>query len=145
VREKIQVIDPSLSIGEFCRAERMSESTFFELQRRGLGPKIMNLPGIAKGGTITHRAREEWQDLMHNLPPELRAEVDAMIAARREKARDAARKSVDSPLHVSRSPEAQQRRAATICGRCTATTCRGSGSRSALATCGSGSRARRRD
>src|SRR5215471_2715378 len=57
--------EPSYRIREFCRAERISKTHYYELKKVGLAPQEI-------GGNvvrITHRARLAWQDLMANLPP----------------------------------------------------------------------------
>jgi hypothetical protein len=42
----IEEVDaPSMTITEWCRAERQSRSTFQRLQHMGLGPHTMKLPG----------------------------------------------------------------------------------------------------
>lgn len=48
----------SLTIKEFCRAERISRSMLYRAWSEGWGPKFYRV-GVTR--RITHRARIEWQ------------------------------------------------------------------------------------
>lgn len=48
----------SLTVKEFCRAERMSRSMLYRAWADGWGPKFYRV-GVSR--RITHRARLEWQ------------------------------------------------------------------------------------
>jgi hypothetical protein len=50
--------DASLTVREFCRAERMSRSMLYKAWTEGWGPKFYRV-GVSR--RITHRARFEWQ------------------------------------------------------------------------------------
>jgi len=51
-------LDPSLTINEFCKAERISRSMLYRAWSEGWGPKFYRI-GVTR--RITHRARLEWQ------------------------------------------------------------------------------------
>jgi hypothetical protein len=52
------VSDPSLTIGEFCRAEKLSRSKLYLLWAEGKGPRWFN---IGSHKRISHEARTEWR------------------------------------------------------------------------------------
>ena len=49
---------PSLTINEFCQAEKISRSMLYRAWSEGWGPKFYRV-GVTR--RITHRARQEWQ------------------------------------------------------------------------------------
>jgi hypothetical protein len=50
--------EPSYRIPEFCAAEKICEPLYYELRKRGKGPKEMRHGAAVR---ISHRARLEWQ------------------------------------------------------------------------------------
>ena len=52
------VPDASLTIGEFCQAEKISRSMLYRAWSEGWGPKFYRV-GVTR--RITQRARLEWQ------------------------------------------------------------------------------------
>jgi hypothetical protein len=50
--------DASLTINEFCKAEKISRSMLYRAWAEGWGPKFYRV-GVTR--RITHRARLEWQ------------------------------------------------------------------------------------
>jgi hypothetical protein len=55
---QVPVTDPTYTVNEFCRAERMSRCLLYQAWREGWGPKYY-LNGSHR--RITHRARLQWQ------------------------------------------------------------------------------------
>jgi hypothetical protein len=51
-------LDASLTINEFCRAEKISRSMLYQAWSEGWGPTFYRV-GVTR--RITHRARLEWQ------------------------------------------------------------------------------------
>jgi predicted DNA-binding transcriptional regulator AlpA len=49
--------DPSLTINEFCQAEKISRSMLYRAWSEGWGPKFYRI-GVTR--RITYRARLEW-------------------------------------------------------------------------------------
>jgi hypothetical protein len=50
--------DPSYTVIEFCRAERMSRGMFYKLQAQGKAPRIYY---VGNSPRISHEARIEWR------------------------------------------------------------------------------------
>jgi hypothetical protein len=50
--------DASLTVEEFCQAEKISRSMLYQAWSEGWGPKFYRV-GVTR--RITHRARMEWQ------------------------------------------------------------------------------------
>jgi predicted DNA-binding transcriptional regulator AlpA len=50
--------DPSLTINEFCQAEKISRSMLYRAWSEGWGPKFYRI-GVTR--RITYRARLKWQ------------------------------------------------------------------------------------
>jgi hypothetical protein len=57
-RARASVTDESLTINEFCQAEKISRSMLYKAWSEGWGPKFHRI-GVTR--RITHRARLEWQ------------------------------------------------------------------------------------
>jgi hypothetical protein len=62
-KEPMPVYDPSYTVEEFCRAERMSVEQYYKLKKLGRGPREMRIGTLV---TITHRDRLAWQDARRN-------------------------------------------------------------------------------
>jgi hypothetical protein len=54
----VNTVDASLTINEFCKAEKISRSMLYRAWSEGWGPKFYWV-GVTR--RITHRARLEWQ------------------------------------------------------------------------------------
>jgi hypothetical protein len=90
--------DLSLTISEFCVAERMGLSTYHKLKKLGLGPDELRVPGL-NFVRVTQAARREWHAKMAALR---NSDVMRREAERRsEMARVAGQAAARSPLHVS--------------------------------------------
>ena len=97
----------SQTIREFCDGERISVSSFYEMQRRGLGPELLEVPGT-KIGRITPEAHAAWRARMAALAQSEAAQLES--ERRRAQAVMAGRAAAKSPLHASRRPRLQSRR-----------------------------------
>ena len=53
--------DLAYTVDEFCFAHRMCRATFYNLQKRGAGPKIMKVGGRTR---ISRTAVDEWHRKM---------------------------------------------------------------------------------
>ena len=97
---------PSFLIPEFCNLENISLSTYHKLQRRGLGPQELRVPG-SRLVRITLRARREW----HARMAELAQQQAALLEQQRrvELARVKGKAAAQSPLHVSRRGDRRNR------------------------------------
>jgi hypothetical protein len=56
----------SMTIPEFCANQAIGKSTYYELQRRGLGPKVMHLLGAVR---ISSASEAEWMKRMESGTP----------------------------------------------------------------------------
>ena len=54
----VNTLDASLTINEFCQAEKISRSMLYRAWSEGWGPKFYRV-GVTR--RITYRARLEWQ------------------------------------------------------------------------------------
>jgi hypothetical protein len=52
------VSDPSLTIQEFCAAEKISRSMVYKLWSEGKGPRFFNIGTVKR---ISHEARQQWR------------------------------------------------------------------------------------
>jgi len=88
----------SMTIAEFCTAERLSTATYHKLRRMGLGPVTITIPNT-RLIRITAAARRMWQARMVALSQQ----QDAKLAEQRrvDAARYAGRLAARSPLHVA--------------------------------------------
>jgi hypothetical protein len=91
--------DADLTISEFCRLAHISTPTYFSLQRKGLGPETITIPGT-RIVRISPQARREWRERMRELSATETAKLEAR--RRREQASRAGKLAVASPLHVSK-------------------------------------------
>ena len=92
-------IDPrrSLSQKQFCWVENISLAKYFELKKKGLGPRVEDIDGVKR---ITPQAREEWHKRMAELAKGEAAQLEA--ERMRELASIAGRAAAASPLHISK-------------------------------------------
>ena len=95
-------IDPkrSLSQDEFCFAENISKTKYYELKKRGLAPDETNIDGLLR--IYTESARK-WHERMAELAKSEAARLEA--ERRRELAVIAGRAAAQSPLHVSKQKQ----------------------------------------
>lgn len=63
-------MDLALTVREFCAAHRISQATFYELVKRGDGPKVMK---VGRSNRISLEAAEEWRRKMEERPASHRA------------------------------------------------------------------------
>jgi hypothetical protein len=97
----------SFTIPEWCQFRKIPRPAFYEMQRRGVGPKVTAPPGAPP--RITVEADAAWVKFCENLPPKIAAEAEKLAEGRRERARKAATKAVASPTHVSKTRRADYR------------------------------------
>jgi hypothetical protein len=90
-----------------CAGERISLSSFYEMQRRGLGPELLEVLGT-KIRRVTAEARAAWRVRMTKLAQSEAAQLEAQ--RRREIAAVAGRIAARSPLHISRRRQNDARR-----------------------------------
>jgi hypothetical protein len=99
--------DTSEKIREFCNVEKFSLAFFYELERRGLGPKMLEIPGTKVRRVV--ESHESWRARMTQLAKSEDAKLES--ERRRAQAAEAGRIAAQSPLHVSkRVAHKQQRR-----------------------------------
>jgi hypothetical protein len=99
---------PSLTIGEFCLLENISRASFFKMQRSGVGPDVMHVPGTTIV-RITAAQRKAWHIRMQELAQQ---EATTLERQRRvEHASRAGKAAVMSPLHVANRRRDRARRA----------------------------------
>jgi hypothetical protein len=88
----------SRSIKEWCEYRRYSHAGFYNMQRRGVAPKVLRLPGAPP--RITNEADAEWLKACDNLPADIIAENEAISTERRDRTRGAGKVAAESPKHV---------------------------------------------
>lgn len=59
----------ALAVPEFCRAHRISRAHFYELLKRGLGPRVMK---VGARTLVSQEAASEWRERMTNEQPAVR-------------------------------------------------------------------------
>lgn len=91
-------LEQSLTIRRFCELEDMSAATYHKLQRRGLGPHQLRIPGM-NFVRITPKARAEWHGRMEAMRQE-QAYADE-VERQRAHARHAGKIAAQSPSHIS--------------------------------------------
>jgi hypothetical protein len=55
---KMDACDDSLTISEFCRAEKVCRATFYNLKKAGKGPRLMK---VGSHYRISPQARADWR------------------------------------------------------------------------------------
>jgi hypothetical protein len=101
---------PSKTIAEFCAAENISKSVYYDLRRRKLGPEESRIFGTTIV-RITNESHVAWRENMAELAKSKAAELEAV--RRRAQTAAAGKIAAKSPLHVSRrelKPAARRRR-----------------------------------
>ena len=89
----------SKTIPEWCKARRLSRSTYHKLKKLGRGPKELEIPGT-RIKRITPEADAEWEARMAELAKSEDAQLEA--ERRRAQAAEAGKLAAQSPNHVSR-------------------------------------------
>jgi hypothetical protein len=95
--------EPSFSIAEFCRAEKLSETFYYKLRRMGLGPRETRFPG-SNLVRISTRARRDWHVMVDKWTEENAAQLAREQELRVEQARRAGKVAAASELHYCRRP-----------------------------------------
>lgn len=93
---------PAFTIDEFIVRNPMSRSKFFELKRRGLGPRML------LGRLISPEAEHDWRHAMEEAANSESAKLEQ--ARRIELARRAGKAAAASPLHASRHQAGKKRK-----------------------------------
>jgi predicted DNA-binding transcriptional regulator AlpA len=57
-QETSTVLEPTLTIADFCRSEKISRAFYYKLQRTGQGPKTFNIGAMVR---ITPDAVRQWR------------------------------------------------------------------------------------
>jgi predicted DNA-binding transcriptional regulator AlpA len=96
--------EPSLSIPELCKADGFSESYYYKMRARGLGPVETRIGSLIR---ITPKDRREWHKRLQALAQSEAAQLEA--ERRRAQRVAAGRASVRSPRHVNNAGRAVAR------------------------------------
>jgi hypothetical protein len=103
---EIPADERSFTIAEFCAIERISLATYYKMQRDGVGPKELAIPGT-KVKRITTMARHEWHKRMEKLGQSKAAQLER---ARRSKQMSVLGKiAIASELHPTNKRKAKKR------------------------------------
>src|SRR4029077_14232362 len=101
-------IKPSKTIPQFCEAENLSAPSYFKIQRLGLGPDEMRVPGseIVRIAATAHR---EWRERMAALSKTQQAELERQrrVAQRRAAGVASSRKRRSRPNQVAGTDNAR--------------------------------------
>ena len=97
----------SRSIKEWCEFRHYSNGAFYNMEHRGVAPKVTRLPGAPP--RITDEADAAWVIFCDNLPPKPAAEAAAIIAKRNAASKGPGAKAAASPKHVSKQRLAARR------------------------------------
>ena|SRR6476660_834867 len=101
--------EPSYTISEFCRLERISMPTYVKERNAGIGPREMRSP-VTNTVRISPEARRDYHRRKEN-PTGTDAEaVRAKAEQLRAKAHDAAAKAVKSERHISNVTDEERRK-----------------------------------
>jgi hypothetical protein len=98
--------DTSEKIREFCKVEKFSLAFFYELERRGLGPKMLEVPGTNVRRVV--ESHESWRARMAEHAKSEAAQLER--ERRREIASTAGKAAAASPLHISKRVVQKQQR-----------------------------------
>jgi hypothetical protein len=91
--------EPSITIAQLCKLENISNATYHKLQKKGLGPATIRVPGT-RLVRITAAARREWHERLAKLSEGATAKREAQ--RRSDQAARAAKVAVRSPKHWSK-------------------------------------------
>ncbi len=95
------LLQPSLTIRQFCVCENMSPASYYKMRRLGFGPAEMVIPGpeIIR---ITPKAHRQWRAMLEEHSRTKAAELERKRRA--DQRRTAGKTAAASPMHVSRRP-----------------------------------------
>jgi hypothetical protein len=95
-----------ISRKDFCIRNKISDCTFFKLQREGRGPRVMH---VGRTIRITLEAERDWRAAREQ-PSDAEARLLKREAeARQRRARKAAAASVAGAEHISKHPDRRKR------------------------------------
>lgn len=97
--------EPSYTIPEFCKAEGISEPTYYKLRTLGLAPTELRYLSMVK---ITYAERIAWQQKLMNPTGELAEKLREIATRKVAQGRKAAAASVASPRHISNQRRGKQ-------------------------------------
>jgi len=95
----------SEKIREFCNVEKFSIAFFYELERRGLGPLMLDVPGTRFRRVV--ESHESWRARMGALAKTEDAKLET--ERRRAQAAIAGKVAAASPRHVSKQRKSAER------------------------------------
>jgi hypothetical protein len=95
----------SEKIREFCNVEKFSIAFFYELERRGLGPLMLDVPGTRFRRVV--ESHESWRARMAALAKTEDAKLET--ERRRAQAAIAGKDAAASPRHVSKQRKSAER------------------------------------
>ncbi len=101
-------VSPAETIDAWRKVEALSKSTFYKLDRAGLGPRTLRLPYSKVVRVVETHA--SWRERMAQLSASKAGELEA--ARRRRLASLAGQAAAESIDHVSRRPRKRKRGAA---------------------------------
>ncbi len=93
------------TIDDFRRVEALSKSSFYKLDKAGLGPRVLRVPGTKIVRVVEGHA--EWRERMAKLAASEAGELET--ARRRQLASVAGKHAAESVNHVSRRPPKRKR------------------------------------
>lgn len=96
-------ISETMPFRHWCRAKGFSVSTGYEIKKSGMGPELLEVPGV-RGARVTPEADAAWEQRMAELAKSEAAALEA--ARRREIAVIAGKIAAQSPKHISRRKQA---------------------------------------
>jgi hypothetical protein len=97
----------SVTITEFCRAEKISKAAYYTLRKRGLGPDELVIVGT-RIKRITEEAHAAWRTRMAELAKSETAQLEA--ERRSLQTSQAGKLAAASPLHACRRKQAPKRK-----------------------------------
>jgi hypothetical protein len=106
------LLQPSLTIRQFCDRENLSAASYYKMRRLGYGPAEMHVPGT-EIIRITPQAHREWRARLEQQGKTKEAALER--TRRAEQRRAAGKTAAASPMHISQrhkaaSPPASGRR-----------------------------------
>ncbi len=99
-------ISETMPFRRWIRAKGFSISSGYKMKNAGLGPELLEVPGI-RGGRVTPEADAAWEQRMAVAAKSQEAQLEA---ERRRQAAEAGRIAAQSPRHVSRQQMQSKRR-----------------------------------
>jgi hypothetical protein len=106
----IEETERSLTLQEFCEAEKICLASYYKMKKRGHGPIELRIPHT-KIVRITPEARRQWHAMMASLA---QSEASRLEAARAHAASvERGKAAAASPRHVNATGRRKAQRAAT--------------------------------